>query len=95
MEYNIRAGSPEEDSFFAHCFYSMWMDIGVDTANILADWHANTLSFLSEVRKRDSFQWFGAEVVGKPGFVGVAGGHIYNPYPEVFTRQFRLSGLIW
>lgn len=91
--YKIREGTPDEDGLFADFFYEMWMDIGIANESLQPDWRDNTLSFMTEARLEHQFKWFLAEDAEK--VVCVAGGHLHNPYPDVFKKEFRLNGLIW
>jgi GNAT superfamily N-acetyltransferase len=93
MNYSIRQGHENEDDQFADCFRRMWLDIGKTDEMLVPDWHSVTMAFMQSARAHHRFVWYAAE--NDDGIIGVAGGHLHYPYPQVFLEKHRAFGLVW
>jgi GNAT superfamily N-acetyltransferase len=90
----FRKAIAQDDEKIAEHFYQLWLDNGLKPENLLPDCKIEVLNFIRNVRERDSYQAFIAEVDQK--IVGSAGSQLFaGLYPMSFQPSYRKIGYIW
>jgi len=94
MRVTIREGESGEVGVLAEMFRRMWLDNGVDEAEIVEDWRQCVESFVEEARQRQAFRFFVAEHDGR--LVGCAACQRFaGLYPAVLKGSLRRYGYVW
>lgn len=90
----LRAATCQDDDPIAQHFYQLWLDNGVSTEGIVADWQAVVQQFVSQARQTLSYKAFVIEING--GIVGSVGCQLFaGLYPLVLANHQRKYGYIW
>jgi GNAT superfamily N-acetyltransferase len=91
---SFRTAIAEDDERIAEHFYQLWLDNGLKPEDLLPNCKIEVLDFIRNVRERDSYQAFIAEVDRK--IVGSAGSQLFaGLYPMPFQPSYRKIGYIW
>ncbi|HEY9616317.1 MAG TPA: GNAT family N-acetyltransferase [Microcoleaceae cyanobacterium] len=91
---SLRAATASDDAVIAQHFYQLWLDNGVTTDRIVADWPVVVQKFVDHARQTLSYQAFVIEVNGT--IVGSVGCQLFaGLYPLVLTDHHRKYGYIW
>ncbi|MEC4803745.1 MAG: GNAT family N-acetyltransferase [Jaaginema sp. PMC 1079.18] len=83
-----------EDRYVAQHFYQMWLDNGIQPAEIQENWLAEILSFIKKARRELQYQAFVAQVDN--GIIGSVSCQLFSGlYPNILISNCRQYGYIW